>query len=532
MRYATLALSGNYRDTAPLVKSPLLPTGRRDFHFDSFLRSIDALLRSGSVGTVVIECRNDFRAGLPAALEGIRRELVRLSAGGKRLIFVAQSFGTAEIYLASACPERIIHPLGTFRYQGLHHTAIYAGRLLRELGLRIHPARRGEFKSAPERLLRNDMSRPDREQYEAYLDAVHTDFTRTIALSLGISDAELQSLLHGRVVSAAEAREHGWVTGINTRGGLEEELKTQSIKRSSLRVRSSIGKGRKLAVLFFEGAIADGRSRRSTITGQTIGAESYIPVVRRLKDDKSTAGVVLRVNSGGGSATASEDILDELRRLAEKKPLYLSFGSAAASGGYWIACAGSKIFAEHSTLTGSIGVFSLTLHADNALRKYGISSETLRRGDSSDRGSLLRSPTRAEQKELEAEVERIYRAFLERVASARGKEAQGVDAVARGRVWSGYDAIEIGLVDRIGGIHEALQEMATELGLRRYKVAFAPRIQYSLFERILLSRFRNAEIGAGDLPATLASELHQLTGRALALSPEALAPDLAWIRDR
>lgn len=522
MRYVTLTLSGTYRDTAPLVKSPLQTAAGKDFHFDAFLCSVDALLHSSRTATIVVHCKNDFRAARPAALEGIRRELVRLAAGGKRLIFVAQNFGTAEAFLSSACPQRIIHPLGTFRYQGIHHTAIYAGRLLRELGVRLHPARRGEFKSAPERLSRNDMSRPDREQYDAYIEAVHTEFSRTVSVSLGISEPEMQLLLRGQVLSAEEANTRGWVTAVKTVGGVHHDLKAGKIKPASVRSRSTIGSGRKLAVLFFEGGIADGRSRRSALTGQTIGTDSYLPVVRRLKDDRSTAGVLLRINSGGGSATASEDILDELRRLAEKKPLYVSFGDAAASGGYWIACAGSKVFCEHSTLTGSIGVFSILIHADSALRKYGISSQTLRRGDSADRGSMLRMPSRTEQKQLDVEVERIYSAFLERVGTARKKEPRKVDPIARGRVWSGSDAIEIGLADRIGGIHEALQEMATELGLHRYRVVFAPRLRYSLVERLLLARMRGAQIGESAVPTLLPAELLALSGQVLALSPEAL----------
>ncbi len=194
-------------------------------------------------------------------------------------------------------------------------------------------------------------------------------------------------------------------------------------------------------MLFLEGAIADGRSRRSLLTGQTIGAESFLPHIKRLRDDRSVAAVVLRVNSGGGSATASEDLYAEIRRLAEKKPVAVSFGGVAASGGYWVACSGAKIFAETTTLTGSIGVFSLSFHAESAMRHYGIGASVIRRGQSADRGSFLRSPTPGEEAQLEAEVDRVYGEFLDRVAKARVKDRNEIDTIAQGRVWSGSDAV-------------------------------------------------------------------------------------------
>ncbi len=197
MQYVVLTLSGAYRDTAPLAKNPI-PSGRRtEFRFDSFLKTVDRILRFRKPVTVVVNCKTDFHSGYVAPLEGIRRELLRLIAAGNHLVFVAQNWAMQEVYLGSACAERIIHPLGSFRFQGVYHSALYFGKLLRELGVRVHPARRGKFKSAPDRLIRNDMTRADGEQYGAYLDTVQRELSGTVVSSLGILPEELDLLLGG-----------------------------------------------------------------------------------------------------------------------------------------------------------------------------------------------------------------------------------------------------------------------------------------------------------------------------------------------
>ncbi|HUX14620.1 MAG TPA: signal peptide peptidase SppA, partial [Spirochaetia bacterium] len=366
----------------------------------------------------------------------------------------------------------------------------------------------------------------------SYLDTVQRVLSGAVASSLGILPDELDPLLAGAVLSPDQAKNHGWVTRISTYEQLVEEQRLNKVRSRLVRGSYARGRGRRIAVLFLEGAIADGQSRRSPLTGQTIGAESYVPYIRRLRDDRSVAAVVLRINSGGGSATASEDLYDEIRRLSEKKPVAVSLGGVAASGGYWIACAGAKIFAEQATLTGSIGVFSLSFHAENLMRRHDIGWSVIRRGESADRGSLFRSPTQNEEAQMEAEVDRIYEEFLDRVATARSKDRAQVHAIGQGRVWSGSDALDLGLVDRIGGIREAAQELASELRLKRYKLSFYPRVRYSLLERLLYSRLSSAQLSVdldssilsllADSPAAITHEISLQCGPVMALAPEAL----------
>jgi protease-4 len=303
------------------------------------------------------------------------------------------------------------------------------------------------------------------------------------------------------MLSAEDALEEGWVHEIRTSDQLRREWKRQKHRsRSVKKVGRSYGRGRKkIAVLVFEGAIIDGKSKRHPLLGQAVGAESFVPHVHKLADDSSVKGVVLRVNSGGGSAAASEDIRNALEELREKKPLVVSMSETAASGGYWISCGAERIFAHADTLTGSIGVITLHLAVQNFLKRYGINAESLRTGPHADLGSALRPITGEEKKLLDGTVERLYRSFIRRVADARNQDPRRVEKIAGGRVWSGSDALQEGLVDEVGGLVQAVDYLKGQLGLPKPKVVFYPRVRRSLIERLLEhSSADEAKISGGD----------------------------------
>lgn len=487
MKYAVLKLSGSYRETGPAVSSLLSVRSERQFRFDHFLIRVEHILSSRKISTVLIDCAQDFRTMLAGGAEAVREQLERLADSGRKTIFYAAEYSPLQLYLASACTRRMIHPLGTLSFLGLSRSFLFFKPAADKLRIESTVLRRGRYKSAGDRFRTDRMDPFNREQYERYLHGAVREMGEKITAGMEKTQADLDELTAGRMLSAEEALEEGWVHEIRTSDQLRREWKRRKHRnRSVKKVGRSYGRGRKkIAVLVFEGAVIDGKSKRHPLLGQAVGAESFVPHVHKLADDSSVKGVVLRVNSGGGSAAASEDIRNALEELREKKPLVVSMSEAAASGGYWISCGAERIFAHEDTLTGSIGVITLHLAVQNFLKRYGINAESLRTGPHADLGSALRPITGEEKKMLDGTVERLYRSFIRRVADARNQDPRRVEKIAGGRVWSGSDALQEGLVDEVGGLVQAVDYLKGQLGLPKPKIVFYPRVRRSLIERLL-----------------------------------------------
>jgi len=502
MKYAVLKLSGVYRETGPAVPSILSTRTDRQFRFDHFLIRVEHILASGKISTVIIDCAHDFHTMLAGGTESVREQLERLTGSGRTTIFYAAEYGPVQIYLASACSRRMMHPLGTLSFLGLSRSFLFFKPAADKLGVESTVVRRGRYKSAGDRFRTDRMDPFNREQYERYLHGAVREMGKKITAGTGKTEGDLNELIGGRILSAESAVEEGWVHEVRTSSQLRREWKQQKHRNRSLKkARRSFGRGRKkIAVLVFEGAIIDGKSKRHPLLGQAVGAESFLPHVHKLTDDSSVKGVVLRINSGGGSAAASEDILNALSELGKKKPLVVSMSEVAASGGYWISCGAERIFAQANTLTGSIGVISLHLALQNLLKRYGINAESLRTGPHADLGSALRSITEEEKKMLDGTVEHIYRTFIRKVADARSRDPRQVEKAAAGRVWSGSDALQESLVDEVGGLVQAIDHLKNRLGLPKAKIVFYPKIKRSLVERLL-------ERESGDDLAVAAEEM-------------------------
>jgi protease-4 len=533
MKYATVSLSGVFRETQPQIKS-LLPRGMGgEFRFDAFLLRLEALMADRKVGRVLVDCKTDFRPNYFAGAESVRTQLLRLREAGKEVLFYARDYGPTQMYLASGCSKALIHPLGRVRFLGLSRDFLFFKRLLDRVKVSVQVVRRGKYKSAMDSLRRDRIDAAQQEQHEALLECTMGELREKIKEGTGKTDRDIEALLAGRILTAAEAAEQGWVSEVKTREELLSEWEREKLKQArSRKLRNSFGRGRKVAVLVFEGAIVDGRSRRDPLLGQAIGSESYLPVIKKLTRDRSVRGVIFRINSGGGSAIASEEIASALARLREKKPLVVSMSEVAGSGGYWIAMHGERLFAEKTTVTGSIGVISAYVQADRLLQRLGITHSTIKRGELSDLGSVLRKPTRRENEIVEGMVEAIYRSFLEKVAASRGKAVEEVDRLGQGRIWSGADAARVGIVDQVGGIGEALQFMKERLKSRRIKVEFHPVVRYSLMERFIYQRrslqVENAPDGWPESLALLGLGTSLLNGRAG--EPLALMAEQLWLR--
>lgn len=528
--FTEVVLAGSYRDTAPQGKSPARLSSGTEFRFDSFYRRCHAIAHDGKVSHVLVRVKPGFASRTVAALQEIREQLEFLAGHGKQLVFYATDYRDAHLYLASACHRRVIHPLATLRATGLATDRLYFKRVLDEYGLAPQIVRRGRYKSAADPLR---VDRPDphyAEEYQRFLNVSCEHLHRVTITGYGKQRPELEELLGGRILSASEALERGWVSDVASREGLLRSWDEEKLRRRTVKVRSHIGRGKRIAVLTFEGSIVEGESRFRPILGQSIGSDSFVTHVDRLRRDRRTAAVVLRVSSGGGSAVASEDIRLALARLAGEKPLVVSMSELAGSGGYWISMSGATVFARDTTLTGSIGVINIALAYGEALERRGVTHGVVKTHDHADTGRGLRELSEEELAELDRQVASIYDQFLGLVSGARDLSREEVDAHAQGRIWAGADALEHRLVDRLGGLRDAIDEARRRASLSRARIDFYPQARTSLADRLLARALRNVSTSTGlaNRAATLLqggglfSELATLTGVPLLLMPAAI----------
>ena len=528
MKYARLVLSGTYAETAPQTRSLLNASSGPVFRFDHLLLRVEHILAHKEIGRVLVDQKLNFSVRLSGGLEAVRRQLERLTAAGKELFYYARGYDSQELYLASACAKRIVHPLGSLRFGGRSLSFLFYHRLLENHAVDVTVVRRGRFKSAGDAYRIESLDDSNREQYEAVLDSTMREMTEKIRSGFRREQTDIEELLGGKILGVTQAVDLGWLDRSCSLDALIGEWKKEKIGEAVLkRIGSSFGRGKRLVVLVFEGAIIDGESRRDPALGQMVGSDSFIREVERLTKNRRIKGVVLRINSPGGSATASEEISSALARLAEKKPIVVSMGPVAGSGGYWLACAGERIYAERMTLTGSIGVISMLISARAGLERFGVTESTLRRGEFADLGSPFRPVQERDREILDAQIDWIYQSFLDRVAGSRKRSSEEIRQVAEGRVWSGSDAVEQGLVDAVGSLTEAIGYLKEKLRLKRAAVQFLPVVRYSLVQRFLM---RNAA-GSGvslSYPSTLAGGLAALAGSLIVTSrgaPLAIAPE-------
>lgn len=434
-----------------------------------------------------------------AALKEVRAALMTFRESGKPMVAYLTQAGTRDIYLAAVANEVVIDPYGQIAMPGLASEPIFFADALDKLGVGVQVARVGKYKSAVEPFIRSDLSDENREQLQKLLDDLWASLRADIAEARAIKPDSLQSLVDSEgLIRPTAALEANLVTRIAYRDEVISDLKAKTGKGTKDETFSQVAfgsyvkvarettvsskveskgqvnskKGR-VAVLYAEGAIVEGEGGPGDVGGARFSRE-----LRRLRQDSDIDAIVLRVNSPGGSATASEHILREVRLARQAKPVVISMGGYAASGGYWISTYGDRIFAEPSTITGSIGVFSLTFDVERLSKRLGIGFETVKTGRFADIYSISRAKTAGELAILQRDADWIYREFIARVAEGRKLTPENVEKIAQGRVWSGAEAITLGLVDELGGLDAAIRYAAERAGLGdAYSVREFPRVK-------------------------------------------------------
>lgn len=435
-----------------LFRAPPDPLG-------DLLRKLRGLRDDAEVGPVVLKL--DRLALAPGHADELRAAILDLRAH-RPVVAWLHGGGLREVYLATAATRVEMLPPAMLAFTGIGATSFYLKDALAKAGIAFQAVAIGRYKNAPDTLGRSDMSEAEREVREAVLDDVFGREVAAIAAARKLDEPRVRALVDEGLFTAEAAKQAGLVDGLSWPDELERTLRAPGGLRRDWsapepRAAQRWGPRPAVAVIPVAGAIVPGRSRGGALEGRMAGADTVADLVRRAADDASVKAIVLRVDSPGGDALASDLIWRSLvAAKRRKKPVVVSMGDVAASGGYWVATAGDAIVAEPSTLTGSIGVFAQKPDLSGLLGKLDARAVTLKRGAKADLESPFRPWTEEEQAAIRKEIGVIYDTFLQRVSAARRLSKEEVDKVAQGRVWTGQQAFERRLVDRLGGLADAV----------------------------------------------------------------------------
>jgi protease-4 len=381
--------------------------------------------------------------------------------------------------LASSADQVIIPPISQLNLIGLRANLISIKGLMDKVGLEAEIERIDEYKTAPERFMFDRPTEPHREQINRILDKLYTELVGDIAVNRSLTADSVKVLIDQGPLTSADAVAYGLV---DTLMYFDDAVKSfagkndpWSNRRMSIRAYlerdvydDRWGEPPHLALVLADGSISSGKS------GGRMGEFEMLGVLQKVRKNRDIKGVILRVNSPGGSVLASDLIWHEIEKIAEKKPIVISMGNVAASGGYYISSIGSEIFAGRSTITGSIGVYGGKANISEMLDKIGIYTEAYSRGQNANIYSLYEPFTEKQRQQLREQLRGFYRHFTEKVGEARSISADSVNAIGRGQVWTGGEAVDNGLVDHIGGIYQAMESLCAKSGLNKAEVVIDP----------------------------------------------------------
>lgn len=432
-----------------------------------------------------------------ASLEEIRNALQDFKESGKFIVAYSDAYTQGLYYLSSVADKVLLNPQGMLEWRGLAASPVFFKDLLEKIGVKMQVFKVGTYKSAVEPFIATEMSPANREQVNAYLTSIWGRITGDVAQSRKLSVEELNKVADRMLMfyPAEESVKSGLVDTLIYKNDVRDYLKNLigidkddrmpvlglqdmiNVKKNVPRDKS----GNVIAVYYAYGEI-DGSSSSSTDEG--INSEKVIKDLRKLKDDEDVKAVVLRVNSPGGSAYGSEQIWHAVSQLKKEKPVIVSMGDYAASGGYYISCNADTIVAEPTTLTGSIGIFGMMPDAQGLTEKIGVHFDVVKTNPYADFGTITRPMNDDEKGLLQMHVNHGYELFLTRCSDGRGIGMEELDKIAQGRVWTGSTAKELGLVDVLGGLDKALEIAIDKAGVDAYTVMSYPKKE-SFFESLM-----------------------------------------------
>lgn len=408
-----------------------------------------------------------------ASLMEIKNALEKFKASGKKIIAYNVSAGEQDYFITSIADEIILNPMGSIEMNGLASSQLFFASALKKYGIGVQVVRVGKFKSAVEPFLLDNFSPESQLQTQEFIDDLWFSYIENVSKNRELKPGQINNIADNKgILQAAEAKELKIVDQVKYEDEIIDELKavTNSKEQNKFRQVSikdyvnanpeSKNSNNQIAILYIEGTIVDGQGRIGEV-----GGDRYVAEIRKMRQNEDIKGVVVRINSPGGSAIASELILRELQLMAKEKPVVVSMGDVAASGGYWISTAGERIFASSNTITGSIGVFGLLFNIENIANNNGINNGVVKTNKFADLGNTFAPKNEAELAVIQQGVDKIYELFLERVSQGRKMPINKVAEIAQGRVWSGKKAQKIGLVDEIGGLDQSIEYLNEKLEL-------------------------------------------------------------------
>ena len=447
----------------------------------------------------------------PACTEEIRNALLRFKQTGKFVVAYGGNYTETDYYICSVADKVILNPLGLVDWHGVASQTIYFKDLLAQLGIEMEVFKVGTYKSAVEPYTSMEMSEENREQITAYTSSIWNNMVQGVSQSRGITPEKLNEYAD-RYMAFTSPEETLAANLVDTLLYLDETKdylkqlmnidKDKSLKVLSLEEVKNIQKnvpldksGNIIAMYYAEGQIVDVPSTGNISATPEIVGEKVCTDLRKIRDDETIKAVILRVNSPGGSAFASEQIWNEVVKLKEKKPVIVSMGGYAASGGYYISCAADTIIAQPNTITGSIGIFGMFPNPHKLItEKLKLNVETVKSNKHADFGSMTRPYTADERAIMQKYIDRGYATFIKRCADGRQMSTSDIEAVAQGRVWTGEMAQKLGLVDLLGDIELAKKIAAEKAGIESYTLINYPEEENTL--TMLLNQTKESYIEA------------------------------------
>lgn len=468
----------------PLSRLPIVGSdGDKNIGFNDMIRALKKAKKDDNIKCVYLTVSSP-QAGF-ATMKEIRDALIDFKTSKKKIIAYSEVYTQGAYYLASVADKVYLNPEGALEFKGLKSETMFFKGALEKLGIEAQIIRVGNYKSAVEPFFADKMSDKNREQVTAYLHGLYGTFLDGIAKSRNISTETLFQIADDyKIQQPKDALAYKMVDELKYKDQIIEELKSLSgtakknnltsisindYARNAAKDQHTSG-DRKVAVIYANGDITGGEG-----SDEQIGSERISKAIRKARLDENIKAVVLRVNSPGGSALASDVIWREIVLTRKVKPVVASFGDVAASGGYYIACAADSIFVQPNTITGSIGVFGVIPNFQKLFNdKLGITFDGVKTGKYADIMSVDRPMTAGERLIVQNDVNRVYDSFITRVAEGRKKTKAYIDSIGGGRVWVGTDAVRIGLADRTGSFNDAIVAAAKKAKIQDYVVVEYP----------------------------------------------------------
>ena len=482
--------AGKYKD--PWVT--ILSDGEK-IGFSDILNAIESAKTDSDIKGISI-LNNDSELGM-AQRKALRDALEDFKKSGKFVMAYANTYSQKEYYLNSVANTIYINPVGDFDFKGLSAELMFFKDLQEKSGVKMEVIRHGKYKSAVEPFLDNKMSEANREQTTSLLNSVWSSVLADISKSRNISVAKLNEIANGLLARTPEMAKAEKLVDIiayedvyhdairkKLKVDKDEDYNKISIKDYAQKVATtseSDDSQDKIAIIYAQGEIMSGEGDVNSI-----GEGSINRSLIEARKDKNIKAIVLRINSPGGNALTSDLIWREIELTKKVKPVVVSMGNYAASGGYYIACNANKIFAESNTITGSIGVFGLLPNFTQLAAKIGVHTEQVKTNDNASEYSPFVPMDEKFKSVTQESVEKIYKTFVSHVASGRKMTIAQVDSIGQGRVWSGEQALKIGLVDKIGGLDDAIKEAASLSKTKTYSTQ-----NYPEYEKDMNDIFKN-----------------------------------------